>query len=92
MTASSQSVSVFSFLCCVSYSYLDVRCVSLAVPPCSGHGGEGAVGVVKLPSLEVEEECGEGLLSIRYRCCQYLLMSNVFSVPATLCQNTVLLL
>lgn len=48
----------------ISVSYLNVRCVSLAVPPGPGHWGEGAVGMVKLSSLEVEEEGCEGLLWI----------------------------
>ena len=42
--------------------YLDVGRVSLAVPPGPRHGGEGSVRVVKLPALEVEEECCKGLL------------------------------
>lgn len=44
--------------------YLHIRCVSLTVPPGAGHWGEGAVSVVKLPSLEVQKERGEGLLWI----------------------------
>lgn len=45
--------------------YLNIRCVSLAVPPGAGYRGEGAVSVVKLPSLEVQKKCGEGFLLIR---------------------------
>lgn len=48
--------------------YLNIRCVSLAVPPRSGHRREGAVSMVKLSSLEVEEERGEGFLLIRNKC------------------------
>lgn len=45
-----------------SARYLHVGRVSLAVPPGAGHRGEGPVRVVEFPSLEVEEEGGEGLL------------------------------
>ena len=40
---------------------LDVGGVALAVPPRGGHGVEGAVGVVELAVLQVEEVGGEGL-------------------------------
>ena len=49
-------------MCVCVCRYLDVGRVSLAVPPGPGHGGEGAVSMVKLPSLEVEEHGGEGFL------------------------------
>ena len=43
-------------------SYLDIRGVSLAVFPRGRHGVKGAVGVIKLASLQVQEERREWLL------------------------------
>ena len=55
-------VRVCVHVCVLTCAYLDVRRVSLAVPPGTGHRGEGTVSVVKFPALKVEEEGGERLL------------------------------
>lgn len=59
-TLGSISMSLFFILC--MWTYFHVWGVSLTVPPGSGDGREGSVCMIKLSSLEVEEECSEGLL------------------------------
>jgi hypothetical protein len=46
-------------------TYLDVRSVTLAILPRQRHRREHAVGMVKLPALQVQEQRREGLLEVK---------------------------
>lgn len=62
------SVTVFSLACLntdrlqADFSYLDISCVPLAVPPRAADAREGSLWMVKLVIISVEEKGGEGLL------------------------------